>query len=201
MKGVGQDNVVAVIQQDLVGNERLFVLQSGQSHLHFQRVASRVIHSWIRIQLGKSQVWNRRRPHTSFGVSRAVRVRHFFCAVSSSWTGSWGKWRSKSKGSSRQDLPSLRFWFLFFFCAFPRLNYIMRMLHPCVVRECAIQHDDSNRRCFEQFWHTTISGGRWDIASMPLVMGGLGLRSLSFPLLPAQHIIDVAVSTALATTV
>ena len=46
-----------------------------------------------------------------------------------------------------------------------------------VLLVCAVQHGDSIRWCFEQLLHTSVSGDRWDIASMPLVMGGLGLRS------------------------
>ena len=51
------------------------------------------------------------------------------------------------------------------------------MLHPCATREFAIRHDENVKRCFEQLLHTGVSADRWDIASMPLVMGGLGLRS------------------------
>ena len=68
-------------------------------------------------------------------------------------------------------------WLLLLFCASPRPNYILRMLHPCATRKFAIQHVASVKRCFEQLLHTTVPGDSWDIASMPLVMGGLGLRS------------------------
>ena len=90
-----------------------------------------------------------------------------------------GKWHPNSKcfwtGSPHvSDLQSALL--LLLFCASPRPNYILRILHPCATREFAMQHDDSIRRCFEQLLHTTVSGDRWDIASMPLVMGGLGFE-------------------------
>ena len=58
-------------------------------------------------------------------------------------------------------------WLLLLFCASHRPNYILRMLHPCSMCEFAIRHDDSVKRCFEQL----LPADRWDIASMPLVMG------------------------------
>ena len=74
-----------------------------------------------------------------------------------------------------QDLQSA--WLLLVFFASPRPNYILRMLHPVATREFARQHDLSAKRCLEQILHTTIPEETWTLASMPLVMGGLGLRS------------------------
>ena len=48
-----------------------------------------------------------------------------------------------------QDLQSV--WLLLLFCAVPRPNYVLRMLHPDVTRVFAAQHDCSIRRCLEQF--------------------------------------------------
>ena len=54
-----------------------------------------------------------------------------------------------------QDLQSA--WLLLLFCASPRPNYILRMLHPVATREFASQHDLSVKRCLEQILHTTRS--------------------------------------------
>ena len=73
-----------------------------------------------------------------------------------------------------QDLQSA--WLLLLFCASPRPNNILRMLHPVATREFARQHDLSVKRCLEQILHTTIPEETWTLASMPLVMGRAGFE-------------------------
>ena len=63
-----------------------------------------------------------------------------------------------------QDLQSA--WLLLLFCASPRPNNILRMLHPVATREFARQHVLSVKRCLEQILHTTIPEETWTLASM-----------------------------------
>ena len=76
-----------------------------------------------------------------------------------------------------QDLQSG--WLLLLFCAVPTPNYFLRMLHPEATRVFAAQHDSSVERCLEQLLHTTIPDTMWPVATLPLALGGLGLRSAS----------------------
>ena len=76
-----------------------------------------------------------------------------------------------------QDLQSA--WLLLLFCAAPRPNYVLRMLHPDVTRVFAAQHDGSIRRCLDQLLHTSVPDRSWIVATLPLARGGLGLRSAS----------------------
>ena len=76
-----------------------------------------------------------------------------------------------------QDLQSA--WLLLLFCAVPRPNYFLRMLHPEATRVFAAQHDSSVKRCLEQLIHATIPDTTWPVATLPLALGGLGLRSAS----------------------
>ena len=51
------------------------------------------------------------------------------------------------------------------------------MLHPSATHEFATQHDACVKWCFEQLLHNPVSDDAWSIATLPLTMGGLGLRS------------------------
>ena len=68
-------------------------------------------------------------------------------------------------------------WLLLVFCAAPRPNNVLRMLHPSATHEFATPHDASVKRCFELLLHNPVSDDAWSIATLPLIMGGLGLRS------------------------
>ena len=102
-------------------------------------------------------------------------------AVLNSWTRSWGKWHPNSK---------------YFWIGFPSsqtcraLGYCScsaHLLGPITsCGSCTLVLLESSqfstitgaKRCFQQLLHTTVSGDSWDIASMALVMGGLGLTSV-----------------------
>ena len=60
-----------------------------------------------------------------------------------------------------------------------RANYMMRVVEPEVVQEFCQRHDAALWRCFCTFTQIEESQPRdvRDTASMPLVLGGLGLRS------------------------
>ena len=75
-----------------------------------------------------------------------------------------------------QDLQSA--WLLLLFCAAP-CRITSSALHPDVTRVFAAQHICSIRRCLEQLLHTTVPDRSWTVATLPLAMGGLGLRSAS----------------------
>ena len=90
-------------------------------------------------------------------------------------------------------------WLLLLFCAASRPNYILRVVHPQATRAFAARHDVSMRRCMEILLDVSITNHTWDIGSLPLHMGGLGIRSavrsraaafwssLGYPELAGQH--------------
>ena len=73
------------------------------------------------------------------------------------------------------DLQSA--YLLLLFCAASRPNYILRVVHPQATRAFAARHDVSMRRCMEILLDVSITNHTWDIGSLPLHMGGLGIRS------------------------
>ena len=72
------------------------------------------------------------------------------------------------------DLQSA--WLLLVFCAATRANYLFRSVPPDAADEHARDHDDAMRRCMSQLLDVEIPDESWAIASLPLSVGGLGLR-------------------------
>ena len=66
-------------------------------------------------------------------------------------------------------------WLILLFCASPRANFLLRALPPEATREFARQHDESLRMCLSELLGVTVDA--WDIASLPLARGGVGLVS------------------------
>ena len=56
-------------------------------------------------------------------------------------------------------------------------NYIFRVVHPQATRAFAARHDVSVRRCMEILLDVSITNHTWDVGSLLLHMGGLGIRS------------------------
>ena len=75
------------------------------------------------------------------------------------------------------DLQSA--WLLFVFCAATRANYLLRSVPPDVADEYARDHDDAMRRCMSQLLDVEILDESWAVVSLPLSIGGLGLRNAS----------------------
>ena len=70
-------------------------------------------------------------------------------------------------------------WLLLVHCASARANYVVRCVRPEAVAQYARVHDANLWECLSrilQFESTTGEGTR-DVATLPLVLGGLGLRS------------------------
>ena len=80
------------------------------------------------------------------------------------------------------DVPDLQAaWALLFSCAAPRANHLLRVLPPSLSLSYARQHDNGVRACLSKLLQQPRELGRpgrpWRLASMPLRMGGAGLRS------------------------
>ena len=72
------------------------------------------------------------------------------------------------------DLQSA--WLLLLFCAASRANYTLRTVHPDASLSFAARHDISLRRCPSALLGADVPEDMWDIASLPLSVGGIGLR-------------------------
>ena len=68
-------------------------------------------------------------------------------------------------------------WLLLLFCAASRPNYVLRVVHPDATREFAAQHDEDARRCLGRLLGLVLPDAAWNLATLPLNLGSLGLRS------------------------
>ena len=71
------------------------------------------------------------------------------------------------------DLQSA--WLLLLFCGASRANYTLRTVHPDASLSFAARHDISLRRCLSVLLGD-VPEDMWDITSLPLSVGGIGLR-------------------------
>ena len=67
-------------------------------------------------------------------------------------------------------------WILLLYCEASRANYLLRVVHPALSLNYAVQHDAGIRQCLEDLLHTPVSSEMWEMASLPFRTGGLGLR-------------------------
>ena len=74
-----------------------------------------------------------------------------------------------------QDLQCA--WLLLLYCCGARANYTLRVVHPELTAGFAAHHDASPRRCLSHLLGVAPASIYWDLASLPLCLGGLGLRS------------------------
>ena len=74
-----------------------------------------------------------------------------------------------------QDLQSA--WLLLLFCASSRATYHLRVCHPEFAAPFARQHDIQVWECLATLLGHTPPQSSWELASLPMHMGGLGLRS------------------------
>ena len=78
------------------------------------------------------------------------------------------------------EVPDLQSaWLILLFCASTRANYLLRALPPGVTEEFAASHDELFRTCLNNLLNRVLPDDRWDLASLPLNLGGLGLRNAS----------------------
>ena len=82
-----------------------------------------------------------------------------------------------------QDLQCA--WLLLLYCCGARANCTLRVVHPELTAGFAVHHDASLRRCFSHLLGVAPASIFWDQASLPLCLGGLGLRSATLLARPA----------------
>ena len=75
------------------------------------------------------------------------------------------------------DLQSA--WLVLLSCASTTANYLLRALHPAATQDFASVHDNASRVCLSHLLDNALSDDRWDLASLPVYLGGLGLCSAS----------------------
>ena len=130
------------------------------------------------IHQGKTQLWNKggvpppgweTAAHAWRSRGSAGRVRACLLELSASHQ------RLVDKIPFVSDLWSA--WSLLLLCAASRPNYILRVLHPEATREFATLHDTAMRRCVVTLLDVRMDDQTWNVGSLPLSLGGLGLRS------------------------
>ena len=67
-------------------------------------------------------------------------------------------------------------WLLLLFCAASRANYV-RVVHPALSFQFAVQHDVGIRQCLQDLLHVPVTQGMWEMAGLPFASGGLCLRN------------------------
>ena len=83
-------------------------------------------------------------------------------------------------------LPDLQCaWMVLLYCCAARANYTVRVVHPELTAGLAAHHDASLRRCLSQLLDFDPNTVYWDLANLPLSLGGLGLRSATLMSRPA----------------
>ena len=75
------------------------------------------------------------------------------------------------------DLQSA--WLLLLSCASTRADYFLRIVHPTSPAQFARQRDVDMWGCFCRLLDILPDRSFWEVASLPLSMGGLGMRSAS----------------------
>ena len=63
------------------------------------------------------------------------------------------------------------------FCAASRANYVLRVVHPALSFQFAVQHDVGIRQCLQDLLHVEVTQGMWEMAGLPFASGGLCLRN------------------------
>ena len=220
---LGQHRALEAVARRLLPTERLFaflddlyvVCQPGRVvDVHHIVAVELWSHAKIRIQHGKTQVWNRGgiEPPEIETLQAAAQVSDPDALV---WRGDTAIpevehgmkilgtplghpayvqsfLRAKTEEhalllGSIPELPDLQSaWLILLFCASSRANYLLRTLPPCVTEEFAASHDESSRACVSNLLDRVLPDDRWELASLPLSLGGLGLRNASRTR-PAAH--------------
>ena len=79
--------------------------------------------------------------------------------------------------TSVEDLQSA--WLLLLFCANTRVTYSLRWLPPQETEHFATEHDADSRRCLSLLLGVSLTQDSWEKSSLPMSLGGCGLRSAS----------------------
>ena len=64
-----------------------------------------------------------------------------------------------------------------FFYAASRPNYVLTVWHPDTTREFAARHEEGVRRCLNRLLGVVLPEAAWNLATIPLNLGGLTLRN------------------------
>ena len=162
-------------------------------------------HSRIQVHHGKTQLWNRggEAPRGWRALTAAARQVDLDAIV---WRGDpelppseqgvkvlgtplghpeyVRAFLQKSTRTHRQLLeripaiPDLQgAWLVLLFCAGSRANYLLKAVPPECAEDFAVEHDDSMRRCLCKLLGCDAPDTSWDVAGLPLSIGGFGLRS------------------------
>ena len=166
------------------------------------------VHAGIQINAGKTQIWNKAgvRPEVCNVLERVARISNPRSIV---WRGSQlplelqgikilgtplghpefvarhlqGVLEEQRVFLNRIPLVSdiQSAWLLLLHCANARANYQIRAVTPEGVEAYARAHDDGIWQCFCELLELDPTAGdnRREIANLPLLLGGLGLRSAS----------------------
>ena len=76
-----------------------------------------------------------------------------------------------------EDLQSA--WLVLLFCANTRVTYSLRGLPPQETEHFATEHDADSRRCLSLLLGVSLTQDSWEKSSLPMSLGGCGLRSAS----------------------
>ena len=96
-----------------------------------------------------------------FGINSRGSVRPTVCC----WSGI----------PAVQDLQSALL--LLLYCAGTRASYLLRAIPPEQVMEFATNHTASVQECLTRILGAAVPPESWEVANLPLSLGGLGLRS------------------------
>ena len=162
-------------------------------------------HARIQVHLGKTKVWNRagEEPEACSSMQEAAQRVDLDARV---WTGDGPLSqqglrvlgipigtpefvRSQleqtslkhkvlfNRLTSVEDLQSA--WLLLLFCANTRVTYSLRGLPPQETEHFATEHDADSRRRFSLLLGVSLTQDSWEKSSLPMSLGGCGLRSAS----------------------
>ena len=191
---LGQHSVLVAVQEQLSPDERLFAFLDPEELW---------THARIQIHLGKTQIWNQggEKPpgcdalttdaqhHDPNAVvwkgDRTLPLDQQGLIVLGTPLGSVEfvqrelaeisvKPQSLSSGAgSSERLAVASVW------RASQAKLLSPHVAPRGLPGVAAQHDSSVKRCLEHLLHTTIPDTTWPVATLPLALGGLGLRSAS----------------------
>ena len=87
-------------------------------------------------------------------------------------------------------------WLLLLFCAASRANYVLRVVHPALIFQFAVQHDVGMRQCLQELLDVPVTQGMWEMAGLPFarrratpdhsLLGQLGRHSSDDPRTPSR---------------
>ena len=214
---LGQHAALEAVRARLLPGERLFAFlddiyaTSGPertAEIYAIIVEELWRHARIRVNIGKTQVWNsggatprgletlgRRAwrgagsgPVGEQGITILGTPLGHPCFVRASLEG-----RLAEQGTLLRRIPEIQdtqsAWLLLLFCAAARATYVCRVVAPSAASSYAAAHDEALLACLFRLLELEQSqvAREWrEAASLPLQWGGLGLRSAA-RLAPAAH--------------